>query len=125
MVALLMFNATLLEVVVVVVDEEEDDEEDVVLVTLATYTWFGVETVSEKTAMPPFCETPMTLPVMTPNCVRGIVKAVNALLLVPMLAGLSVSAPYWLPIYAPVHRPGQTSKSWAGLEWAWRNREYW
>lgn len=105
-VALLMFKGMLLDVVtVVVVGVEEDDFEDddevgevvVVVVTLAMYTWFGVETVSENTAAPPLCETPITLPVTTPNRVPGAVRDVNALVVVPRLPGLMDRAPYWLP----------------------------
>src|SRR5580658_1168036 len=35
------------------------------------YTWLGLETVSEKTACVPLCETAMTLPVTRPRGVPG------------------------------------------------------
>src|ERR1700693_863469 len=82
-VALLMFSAVV----------------DVGLV-LTTYTWLGVETVSEKTAMEPLCETSRTLPVTTPRVVPGADKAVKGLLDPPMLPGVMARAPNSLPMKA-------------------------
>ncbi|MFY9910579.1 MAG: hypothetical protein WAK56_12105, partial [Candidatus Sulfotelmatobacter sp.] len=93
-----MFKGTVLELVVVDDDDDEEEDEDAVLVTFATYTWFGVETVSEKIAKPPFCETPISLPVISPNSVPGAGRTVNALEVLPRLPGLSTAAPYWLPM---------------------------
>ncbi len=65
---------------------------------LTTYTWLGVEIVSEKTAALPFCETAMTLPVTRPRGVPGAGKEVNGLVELPKLAGVMATAPNSLPM---------------------------
>src|SRR5208283_1642125 len=67
---------------------------------LTTYTWLGVEIVSEKMAMWPLCETARTLPVTRPMGVPGASRGENGLELPPTLPGLMARAPNSLPAKA-------------------------
>ena len=60
-----------------------------------------METVSEKTAMLPFGETAMTLPVARPRGVPAAGRGVNGLVEDDaMLDSVTSAAPSWLPMYA-------------------------
>lgn len=64
------------------------------------YTRLGVETVSEKMAVPPLEDTARTLPVTNPRVVPCAGSEVNGLAVPPKLAGVMANAPNWLPAKA-------------------------
>src|SRR5580698_2901001 len=56
--------------------------------------------VSEKIAIPPLGETPITFPVITPLSVPGAARPVKAPVELPRFAGETSTAPNWLPMKA-------------------------